>query len=105
MLLVSDGRATAPDTLDAAQLALARSVPLWTWTCGGPVPRHDLWMETPSSEALAFSGEDVELTATLRADGYPNRSFRVDLLRDDKVVAIEGSLPDSQWRCARFPCA
>jgi hypothetical protein len=36
VLLVSDGRATAPDTLDAAQLALARSVPLWTWTVGGP---------------------------------------------------------------------
>src|ERR1041385_1638207 len=30
VLLVSDGRATTPDTLDAAQLALARSVPVWT---------------------------------------------------------------------------
>src|SRR5438067_1487903 len=34
VLLVSDGRATTPDTLDAAQLALARSVPIWTWTLG-----------------------------------------------------------------------
>ena len=59
VLLVSDGRATTPDTLDAAQLALARSVPLWTWTVGGPVPWHDLWIETASAEALAFSGTEV----------------------------------------------
>lgn len=95
VLLVSDGRATAPDTLDAAQLALARSVPLWTWTVGGPVPRRDLWIETPSSEALAFCGEEVDLTATLHADGYPNRSFTVDLLTNEKVVATRECLPDT----------
>jgi hypothetical protein len=69
VLLVSDGRATTPDTLDAAQLALARSVPLWTWTLGRP-SRHDLWIETASAEALAFSGAEVELAATVRAAGY-----------------------------------
>ena len=95
VLLVSDGRATAPDTLDAAQLALARSVPLWTWTVGGPVPRRDLWIETPSSEALAFSGEEVDLTATLHADGYPNRSFKVDLLTDEKIITSKEILPDT----------
>ncbi len=95
VLLISDGRATAPDTLDAAQLALARSVPLWTWTVGGPVPRHDLWIETPATEALAFSGEEVDLTASLHADGYPNRSFKVDLLTDGKVVATKEYLPDT----------
>jgi len=95
VLLVSDGRATAPDTLDAAQLALARSVPLWTWTIGGPVPRRDLWIETPSSEALAFSGEEADLMATLHADGYPNRSFKVDLLTNEKVVASKDILPDT----------
>ena len=93
VLLISDGRATVPDTLDAAQLALARSVPLWTWTVGGPVPRHDLWIETPSTEALAFSGEDVDLTAMLHADGYPNRSFKVDLITNDTVVASKEFLP------------
>ncbi len=95
VLLVSDGRATTPDTLDAAQLALARTVPLWTWTVGGPVPRHDLWIETASSEALAFSGAEVELTATLRAAGYPNRSFNVDLLKDDQVVQTKEVVPNS----------
>ena len=95
VLLVSDGRATAPDTLDAAQLALARSVPLWTWTVGGSVPRRDLWIETPSSEALAFSGEEVDLTATLHADGYPNRSFKVDLLTNERIVATRELLPDT----------
>jgi hypothetical protein len=94
LLLVSDGRATTPDTEDAAQLALARSVPLWTWTLGGPVPKHDLWIETASSEALAFSGSQVDLTATLREEGYPNRSFKVELLKDDKVVASKEVTPD-----------
>jgi hypothetical protein len=95
VLLVSDGRATSPNTLEAAQLALARSVPLWTWTLGGPVPRHDLWIQTTSTEALAFSGAEVELAATLRAVGYPNRSFNVDLLMDDKVVETKQVLPDT----------
>ena len=95
VLLVSDGRATTPDTLDAAQLALARSVPLWTWTVGGPVPRHDLWIETPSTEALAFSGEEVDLTAVLHADGYPDRSFKVELLTNGTVAATKDFLPDT----------
>jgi len=95
VLLVSDGRATTPNTLDAAQLALARSVPLWTWTVGGTVAKHDLWIETASSEALAFSGAEVELNATLRAAGYPNRSFKVELLRDDKVIETREVIPDT----------
>ena len=95
VLLISDGRATTPNTLEAAQLALARSVPLWTWTLGGPVARHDLWIETASSEALAFSGAEVELNATLRAAGFPNRSFKVELLRDDKVIETREVIPDT----------
>src|SRR5439155_27297139 len=75
ILLVSDGRATTSDPLEAARLALARSVPLWTWTLGGPVPHHDVWVQTASTEALAFSGADVELAATVHQVGYPNRSF------------------------------
>jgi hypothetical protein len=95
VLLVSDGRATTSDTLDAAQLALARSVPLWTWAVGGPVPRHDLWIETASAEALAFSGAEVELTATLHAAGYSNRSFDVALLKDERVIETKQVVPDT----------
>lgn len=94
VLLVSDGRATAPGALDAAQLALARSVPLWTWCVGGVVPRHDLWIETASSETLAFSGAEVELVATLHAAGYPNRSLRVDLLQNDRCVQSTNVVAD-----------
>ena len=96
VLVVSDGRATTPDTLEAAQLALARSVPLWTWTLGGPVPRHDLWVETASAEALAFSGAEVELAATLHQVGYPNRSFKVDILRGDQLIDTQGGLAGHQ---------
>ena len=95
ILLVSDGRATTPDTLAVAQLALARSVPLWTWTVGGPVPRHDLWIETSSTEALAFSGTEVELAATLHQVGYPNRSFNVEVLRDEMTIETQEVIPDT----------
>ncbi|MGA2173580.1 MAG: hypothetical protein ABSH38_01220 [Verrucomicrobiota bacterium] len=101
VLLASDGQATSPGALDAAELALARSVPLWTWTLGGPVSRHDLWIETASAEALAFSGAEVELTATLHQAGYPNRSFKVDLLKDDKVIDSKEVTPDTNG-AARF---
>jgi hypothetical protein len=95
VLLIADGRATTPGALEAAQLALARSVPLWTYCLGGAVPRHDLWIETASSEALAFSGAEVELAATLHAAGYPNRSFKVEVVKDDKVIETQEVVPDT----------
>jgi hypothetical protein len=95
ILIVSDGRATTGETLDAAQFALARSVPLWTWTLGGLVPPHDLWVETASAEALAFSGVDAELTATLHAVGYANRSFKIELLKHDRVIETREVVPDT----------
>ena len=77
------------------KLAHARSVPLWTWALGGHIPRHDLWMETASAEALAFSGAEVELGATLHEVGYANRSFKVEILREDKVIETKEVLPDT----------
>ena len=95
VLLVSDGRANGADPAEAAQLALAKSAPLWTWTLGGPTPKHDVWIETASTEALAFSGAKVDLNATLREAGYPNQSFKVELLKDDKVISSQEILPDT----------
>lgn len=95
ILVLTDGRATTPDTLDAAQLALARSVPLWTCTLGGPVPRRDLRIETASSEMLAFSGAEVELAATLHAEGYPNRSFKVEVLAGTNRIETLEPVPDA----------
>lgn len=95
VLVVSDGRATTPGTLDAAQLALARSVPLWTWCVGGPVARRDLWIETAAQEALAFRGAEVELAATLHAEGYGQRSFRVEILRGDERLELREVTPDT----------
>lgn len=95
VLLISDGRATHGGTMDAAQLALARSVPVWSVCVGGPVPRYDLSIETASSESLAFSGAEVELSATLRATGYENRSFKVEIVTGGKVVATEEVIPGS----------
>lgn len=87
VLVVSDGRATggAPP-IEAGRLALAKDVPLWTWTLGGEVPRRDLWIESAGSEVLTFSGADVELSLTLCQVGYDHRNFRVQLLADDVVV-------------------
>ena len=95
VLVISDGRATAEGALDAAQVALARTVPIWACGVGGTVPQYDLSIETPSTEALAFSGAEVELGATLRAVGYPHRSFNVELVRDDKVIETKQSIPGS----------
>ena len=95
VLLISDGRATGEGATEAAQLALARSTPVWTWTIGGHVPRYDLSVDVAASEALAFSGSDVELSATLRAAGYTNRSFNVEILNDGKVIERREVLPDS----------
>ena len=95
VLLISDGRATTPGSLEAADLALARSVPLWACALGGPIPRQDLWMETASSEVLAFNGAEVELAATLRSVGYPYRSFNVEILKSDTVINSQEVRPET----------
>jgi hypothetical protein len=86
VILISDGRATQGAADDAARLALARGVPLWTWQLGGEVPRQDLWMEVPCSELLVFSNSQVELAGTVKHAGFEHRTFAVELLRDDEVV-------------------
>lgn len=86
VLLVSDGRATDAGAVEAARLALARGVPLWTWCLGGEVDRHDLWIDVPAAEQLAFAGAELELTATLHAVGYENRRFRIALVRDGQEI-------------------
>ena len=93
-VLLSDGRATTAGTIDAARLALARSVPIWTWCLGGEVPRRDLWIEVAATETLAFAGEAIELSAALHQLGYPNRSFRVDVVKDGQVLQSKEVLPD-----------
>jgi hypothetical protein len=93
VLLVSDGRDTGEAAMDAAGLALARGVPLWTWCLGGPVPRRDLWVDVPAADLLAFAGTDVELSATFHALGYENRSFRVELLANGKKIDQTDVLP------------
>ncbi|MDX1563872.1 MAG: VWA domain-containing protein [Phycisphaeraceae bacterium] len=95
VLVIGDGRATTGGVEEAAQLALARSVPLWTWTVGGEVDRRDLWIQTPTGEVLAFAGDPVQLEATLHQSGYPNRSFHVELLEGDRVIARKEVTPGS----------
>lgn len=95
VLLISDGRSTSPGALDAARLALARSVPLWTWTLGSDVPRHDLWVEIPASEVLAFADTDVQLAASLHEIGFAHRSFNVQLLDGDRVIDHHEVTPDA----------
>jgi hypothetical protein len=93
VLLVSDGRATTEGATEAARLALARSVPVWTWCLGGEVPRRDLWIDVPGSEVLAFAATDVDLSATFHEVGYENRAFRVELLKDGAVLGTYDVVP------------
>ncbi len=94
VLLISDGRVTTEGALEAARLALARSVPLWTWCLGGDVPRRDLWIQVPNSEVLAFSDAEVELRASLHAVGYDPRIFTVQVLRAGEVIGTLEATPD-----------
>jgi len=95
VLLISDGRATAEGAEDAAYLALARSIPVWSWCLGGEVVRKDVWIEATASEVLAFSKASVELSATVRQTGFQNRSFNVQLVKDEQVIARRSVIPET----------
>ena len=96
VVVVSDGRATTEGAVEAARLALAQSVPLWTYCVGGNVVRHDLWIEVAAPEVLAFAGAEVDLAATLHQTGYANRGFRVDVLQEGRVLETREVVPDAQ---------
>ncbi len=98
ILLVSDGRATRPGAREAARLALARDVPLWTCCVGGEISRRDLWIDVPGSEVLAFAESEVQLRATLRAAGYAHRSFPVEVRSEGELVARLEAAPGPDGR-------
>lgn len=93
VLLISDGRATVGDPQEASQLALARSIPVWTWCLGGEIAHRDVWVQTSSSEILAFGNDEVEISATVHQSGYSHRSFMVDLLKDGVILDSKEVVP------------
>ena len=93
ILLVSDGISTHGDPLNAAQLALARSIPVWTWTLGGDVAPKDVWIETPASELMVFAGDNVEITATLSQEGFVNQGFIMEFVRDGETLESKEVYP------------
>ncbi|MCP4218068.1 MAG: hypothetical protein GY765_25720, partial [bacterium] len=93
ILLVSDGRSTNGDPFEGSQLALARSVPVWTLCMGGKIEHRDVWIKTRSSELLAFGNDEVEISALVHRAGFPNHSVRVDLIEDGTVLDTKEVLP------------
>lgn len=96
ILLVSDGRSTRGAPLDAARLAVAQAVPLWTWCLGGEVVRQDVRVETTTNEVLAFADTDLELKGQLHQVGYDRRSFKVTLLKDGVEIKHQQILPNAE---------
>jgi hypothetical protein len=96
VLLLSDGRSTDDSARDAAQLALARGVPLWICPLGGPIAQRDLRLHAPSNEVLAFAGAQVSLAVELQQVGFPGRSFAVQISAGEQAVQNLEALPDAQ---------
>ena len=95
ILLVSDGRATAAGSNEAAQVALARNVPIWAWCLGDKVSRRDLWIDMAATEVMAFAGDQVELVAAVGHLGYAGHHVRVEVLRGKQPVRTVPVLLDS----------
>jgi len=93
ILLISDGRATGGDVAEAAQLALARSIPIWTLPLGGPVPQQDIRIETGSEEILAFGETPAVLSGRVLQTGFKDQSFRIELLEQDRVLQSKEIMP------------
>ncbi|TVR45151.1 MAG: hypothetical protein EA402_04975 [Planctomycetota bacterium] len=86
ILLISDGRETHPGAPEAARLALARGVPIWTVTTGDEVDHRDIWVEASGSEVLAFAGETVAIAATVHQVGFDHRIIPVEIQDEDGTV-------------------
>ncbi len=95
ILLISDGRWTKEKPFSATQMALAREIPIWTLCIGKKVDRQDVWLSTPAEEMLAFSNDKVILNAVIHQTGYPKKGFKLDLLKDGKIIDSKSVMPDS----------
>ena len=93
ILLVSDGRTTNGEVIEAAQLALARSIPIWTLSLGGPVPQKDIRIESGSDEILAFGETAAVLSGRVLQTGFSDQSFRIELLEKEKVLQAKEIVP------------
>lgn len=93
VVLISDGRATDASSIDAARLALAHSIPIWTWCMGSEVEQKDLRLEVGGHELLAFGGDKVKLAGLLHQTGFERQSFTVELLSGDKVLKSREVVP------------
>ncbi len=88
LLLVSDGRDNgAGFPLDAARLARARGLPVYTFCVGQARPGRDLRVIARRPQQFVALGQTIEIGAEIRDTGIPRTPVRVDLLREGRRVA------------------
>ena len=93
IVLISDGRATDSGSIEAARLALAQSIPIWTRCLGDVVQQKDVRLEVGGHELLAFGGDRVKLSGLLHQSGFDRQSFQVELLAGNQVIADKEVVP------------
>jgi hypothetical protein len=107
LLLLSDGIHNAGGgsarVLEAARLARAKAVPVYTRTFGGDAKVKDLAVEPRSPQELAFAGQAVTASVRLRQRGLAGASVPLTLLLDGKEVGKQTvQLGDGEAAEVRF---
>jgi hypothetical protein len=106
IVLLSDGIDNAGGgsgrVLDAVRSARALSAPLYTKTLGGESHGIDVSLALRAPQDLAFVGQRVPLTVTVRQIGVPSAKTEVMLLRDGKEIArrevtLRGATPSDVY--------
>jgi hypothetical protein len=100
--LISDGNHNAPGgivpLLETLRSARAMDAPIYTTTLGGESSLQDLEIHVTRPQELAFVGQRVPISVTLRQRGRLTDRAEVVLLHDGKEVARETQplAPDSR---------
>jgi len=103
VVLVSDGRMTAgSDPLPIVRGLRARGVRLATVALGDDHPARDAAVAGISGSREVYRGEIIRLDVRYRIVGFPDRTWRLILSRDEEDLEEREVSGSGEWQTARF---
>jgi len=93
MLLISDGRDNAPDSMSsmtgAARYLRSMKVPVWTAAVGTSKQTKDVYVVARLSSNFIFVDQPASVHVSISANGYENWYAKVNLYREDEFVTSQ----------------
>ncbi|MBW8017338.1 MAG: hypothetical protein FVQ82_14245 [Planctomycetes bacterium] len=93
MLVISDGRDNAPDSISsvtgAARYLRSMKIPVWTAAVGTSQMTKDVYVTARLSSSFIFVDQPASVHVSVSGSGYENWYAKVNLYREDEFVTTQ----------------